>query len=190
MARTSRRRLASCAASMFALRTTPTIGVGTAGATGAGAGLGDGSGGGALGAGVGAVCGCVCEPLLCVVAGAHAATTRSATQANGQARHIGPMVAATALCRESDDEPWANWLDARNRRRLMLAATLLTSAGAGAAQVARIVGYQRPETLARAFSSAGLPKPSQIRAEVAALGVAWERDAVGQRDRAETASAT
>lgn len=81
----------------------------------------------------------------------------------------------------------SNWLDARNRRRLMLAATLLTCAHAGVAQVARIVGYQRPETLARAFSIAGLPKPSHIRAHVATFGVEWERDVFARKRPADAA---
>ena len=71
----------------------------------------------------------------------------------------------------------ANWLETRNRRRLLLAATLLTAQGATVAEVARVVGYHRPETLARAFATAGLPKPSQVRRHVEALGAAWLADA-------------
>lgn len=66
-----------------------------------------------------------------------------------------------------------NWLDARNRRRLMLAATLLTAEGARVAEVARAVGYQRPETMARAFATAGLPKPRNVRGYVEGLGAEW-----------------
>lgn len=66
-----------------------------------------------------------------------------------------------------------NWQDARSRRRLMLAAALLTAPTATVTEVAQIVGYSRPETLTRAFATAGLPRPSAIRDEVARLGEAW-----------------
>lgn len=72
----------------------------------------------------------------------------------------------------------ANWLETRHRRRLMLAATLLTTRRATVAQVAKAVGYQRPETLARAFATAGLPRPSRIREYVEALGVRWHEGAL------------
>ena len=72
-----------------------------------------------------------------------------------------------------------NWQRMRNWRRLMLAATLLTAPGAAVAEVARVVGYNRPETLARAFSVAGLPKPSTIEDYVRALGVDWRAETSG-----------
>lgn len=67
-----------------------------------------------------------------------------------------------------------NWQETRSRRRLMLAATLLTAPQATVASVARAVGYLHPETLSRAFHAAGFPRPSQIAAEVEALGRAWD----------------
>jgi transcriptional regulator GlxA family with amidase domain len=66
-----------------------------------------------------------------------------------------------------------NWQETRGRRRLMLGATLFTAQGATVGEVARVVGYRRPETLARAFARAGLPKPSHIAGEVSALGAVW-----------------
>lgn len=64
----------------------------------------------------------------------------------------------------------AGWRDTRNRRRLMLGATLMTARGATAKYVARVVGYRSAPALARAFADAGLPSPSAIAEAVAALG--------------------
>lgn len=72
-----------------------------------------------------------------------------------------------------------NWQQTRGRRRLMLAASLLTAPGATVAEAARAVGYLHPETLSRAFVAAGFPRPSEVRAEVDALGAAWTREAEG-----------
>ncbi len=67
----------------------------------------------------------------------------------------------------------ANWRETRNRRRLLLAATLLTADRATVSGVADEVGYQRPETLARAFALAGLPKPRAVREHVTSLRETW-----------------
>jgi AraC-like DNA-binding protein len=54
------------------------------------------------------------------------------------------------------------WRDARNRRRLLVGAALLTHADATVAQVARAVGYRSETALCRAFANAGLPTPGSI----------------------------
>lgn len=61
------------------------------------------------------------------------------------------------------------WRDARNRRRLMMAVALLGVGAHRARDVSRWVGYRTPQTMARAFSIAGYPPPSQIRARTEAL---------------------
>ncbi len=61
------------------------------------------------------------------------------------------------------------WRDARNRRRLMMAVALLGVGPHRARDVSRWVGYRTPQTMARAFSIAGYPPPSQIRARTEAL---------------------
>ena len=67
-----------------------------------------------------------------------------------------------------------NWRETRNRRRLMLAATLLSDRESTVGDVARAVGYGSPETLARAFAQAGFPRPSAVHEEVAALETRWQ----------------
>ncbi len=62
------------------------------------------------------------------------------------------------------------WRDARNRRRLMLAVAMLGLGAHRARDVSRWVGYRTPQTMARAFSIAGYPPPSQVRARTEALG--------------------
>ena len=61
------------------------------------------------------------------------------------------------------------WRDARNRRRLLVGASLMTSPGATAEGVAREVGYQSLSAFTKALTDAGFPPPSAIAARVAAL---------------------
>jgi AraC-like DNA-binding protein len=60
----------------------------------------------------------------------------------------------------------ASWIDARNRRRLMVASTLMTRDDVRVAEVAALVGYKSPQVMARAFVLAGYPPPSSVRALV------------------------
>jgi AraC-like DNA-binding protein len=62
------------------------------------------------------------------------------------------------------------WIDTRNRRRLLIGATLMTAPNATASYVARVVGYRSATAFARALGLAGLPPPSEIAAEVARIG--------------------
>ena len=57
------------------------------------------------------------------------------------------------------------WIDTRNRRRLLIGATLMTAPKATASYVARVVGYRSATAFARARGLAGLPPPSEIAAE-------------------------
>lgn len=70
-----------------------------------------------------------------------------------------------------------NWQQTRGRRRLMLAAVLLTAPGAKVADVAAEVGYRRPETMTRAFANVGFGPPRRVALDVEALGEAWRREA-------------
>jgi AraC-like DNA-binding protein len=63
----------------------------------------------------------------------------------------------------------AGWIDARNRRRLMVASTLMTQEGIRVSDVAAQVGYKSPQVMARAFVLAGYPPPSGVRALVRAM---------------------
>jgi AraC-like DNA-binding protein len=54
------------------------------------------------------------------------------------------------------------WRDTRNRRRVMMGATLMTAPGATAEYVAQVVGYQSATAFARALAQAGLPSPTAI----------------------------
>jgi AraC-like DNA-binding protein len=63
----------------------------------------------------------------------------------------------------------ASWIDARNRRRLMVASTLMTQEGIRVSDVAAQVGYKSPQVMARAFVLAGYPPPSGVRALIKAL---------------------
>ncbi len=56
-----------------------------------------------------------------------------------------------------------NWRDMRNRWRVQLAAILLSMPSLTVAEVAAEVGYASHNALARAFSKAGLPAPSEVR---------------------------
>lgn len=59
------------------------------------------------------------------------------------------------------------WRDARNRRRLLVAAALLSLRDVALGEVARTVGYRSETALCRAFANAGLPSPGSIAALVA-----------------------
>jgi len=61
------------------------------------------------------------------------------------------------------------WRDTRNRRRLMMGATLMTAKGATVSYVARVVGYRSPTAFARALADAGMPPPASIPALVEGL---------------------
>ena len=61
------------------------------------------------------------------------------------------------------------WRDTRNRRRLMMGATLMTADGATVGYVARVVGYRSPTAFARALADAGMPPPASIPAIVREL---------------------
>lgn len=63
----------------------------------------------------------------------------------------------------------SQWIDARNRRRLMMALSFLCAPGATVPFVAALVGYQSTTALARAMNLAGYPPPSQVSAMVSAL---------------------
>ena len=62
------------------------------------------------------------------------------------------------------------WIDTRNRRRLLIGATLMTAPKATASYVAKVVGYRSATAFARALGLAGLPPPSEIAAEVTRIG--------------------
>lgn len=59
------------------------------------------------------------------------------------------------------------WRDARNRRRLLVAAALLSVPEVPLAEVARTVGYRSETALCRAFANAGLPSPGSVASLVA-----------------------
>jgi AraC-like DNA-binding protein len=59
------------------------------------------------------------------------------------------------------------WRDARNRRRLLVGAALLSQPDAALDEVARAVGYQSTTALCRAFANASLPSPASIAGLVA-----------------------
>jgi AraC-like DNA-binding protein len=63
----------------------------------------------------------------------------------------------------------AGWRDTRNRRRLMMGATLMTAKGATVGYVARVVGYRSPTAFARALADAGMPPPASISSIVEGL---------------------
>jgi AraC-like DNA-binding protein len=63
----------------------------------------------------------------------------------------------------------AGWRDTRNRRRLMMGATLMTAKGATVSYVARVVGYRSPTAFARALADAGMPPPASIPGIVAGM---------------------
>ncbi len=59
------------------------------------------------------------------------------------------------------------WRDARNRRRILVAAAMLSRADASLAVVATAVGYRSVTALCRAFADADLPSPRSIADAVA-----------------------
>jgi len=61
------------------------------------------------------------------------------------------------------------WRDARNRRRLLVGASLMTAPGATAEAVAHAVGYQSLPAFTKALTDAGFPPPSAIAGRVEAL---------------------
>jgi hypothetical protein len=63
----------------------------------------------------------------------------------------------------------SGWRDTRNRRQLLMGATLMTAPGAVAERVALAVGYGSARAFHRALSQAGLPSPSAIGDAVRSL---------------------
>ena len=63
----------------------------------------------------------------------------------------------------------AGWRDTRNRRRLLVGATMMTAAGARTELVARAMGYASPTSFCHAFDLAGLPSPGTVAEAVAKL---------------------
>jgi hypothetical protein len=63
----------------------------------------------------------------------------------------------------------AGWRDTRNRRRLLVGATMMTAAGARTELVARAMGYASPTSFCHAFDLANLPSPGAIADAVAKL---------------------
>ncbi len=61
------------------------------------------------------------------------------------------------------------WRDTRNRRRLLVGASLMTAARARTELVARAMGYASPTSLCHAFAQANLPSPGLTAERVAAL---------------------
>jgi hypothetical protein len=63
----------------------------------------------------------------------------------------------------------AGWRDTRNRRQLLMGATLMTAPGAVAEGVAVAMGYGSGRAFCRALADAGLPSPSAIAPAIRAL---------------------
>jgi AraC-like DNA-binding protein len=83
------------------------------------------------------------------------------------ARHVARLVAAF---NETYGFNAGTWRDARNRRRILVAAALLSHADATLEIVARAVGYRSPSALCRAFADVSFPPPAKVRETIAALG--------------------
>lgn len=62
-----------------------------------------------------------------------------------------------------------NWVDARNRRRLLLGVAFMTVPGATARAVAPALGFTSPAAFSKALANAGLPRPSEVAAVVASM---------------------
>lgn len=62
-----------------------------------------------------------------------------------------------------------SWVDARNRRRLLLGAAFLTAPGATATAVAPAMGFTSAAAFSKALVNAGLPRPGEVAAVVSAL---------------------
>ena len=65
----------------------------------------------------------------------------------------------------------SGWRDTRNRRQLLMGATLMTAPGAVAERVALAVGYGSARAFHRALQVAGLPPPSLIEEAVRGLAL-------------------
>lgn len=63
----------------------------------------------------------------------------------------------------------SGWRDTRNRRRLLVGATMMTAPGAKTELVARAMGYASPTSFCHAFDDAGLPSPGVTADAVAKL---------------------
>jgi AraC-like DNA-binding protein len=61
------------------------------------------------------------------------------------------------------------WRDTRNRRRILVGATMMTAAGARTELVARALGYSSPTGFCHAIAAAGLPSPGTTAEVVARL---------------------
>jgi AraC-like DNA-binding protein len=68
----------------------------------------------------------------------------------------------------------AGWIDTRNRRRLLIGATLMTAPHATVGYVAKRVGYRSGSAFARALRLVGMPPPQDIASEVERIGHATE----------------
>jgi len=66
------------------------------------------------------------------------------------------------------------WIDTRNRRRLLIGATLMTAPRATVGYVAKRVGYRSGSAFARALRLVGMPPPQEIASEVERIGHATE----------------
>jgi AraC-like DNA-binding protein len=62
------------------------------------------------------------------------------------------------------------WIDTRNRRRLLIGATLMTAPHATVGYVAERVGYRSGSAFARALRLVGMPPPQDIIREVERIG--------------------
>jgi len=62
-----------------------------------------------------------------------------------------------------------SWRDASRFWRLNLAVLFLSAEGATVAEIAKTVGYGSTDAMGRAFRDAGLPRPSDIQAELSSL---------------------
>jgi hypothetical protein len=62
------------------------------------------------------------------------------------------------------------WRDTRNRRRLLVGASMMTAPGARTDGVARRMGYASPTGFCHALAEAGMPSPGTMPAAVARLG--------------------
>ena len=63
----------------------------------------------------------------------------------------------------------SGWRDTRNRRRLLVGASMMTAPGAKTELVARAMGYSSPTGFCHAFDASGLPSPGTTAEIVAKL---------------------
>jgi hypothetical protein len=66
-------------------------------------------------------------------------------------------------CHQAGCEKFVNWRHQRNLWRMYMGALLMTSARAETDAVAHLLGYGSATAFCRAFASAGLPSPGNIR---------------------------